>query len=363
MKQYKVLGEKEYSMGIRREEIILRDNRVCECIILTNSKGAFVEVLTLGGILKSVNVADAKGKIENVVLEYEDVNTYIENPGYINAIIGRTAGRIHQGRFTLNDKIYELQQNENTHTLHGGSSGFDKKIWHVESLEKNELLCVTLGYTSNDLEEGYPGTLKVKVTYTFSEDNVLGIDYEAIADQDTLVNLTNHVYFNLSGNGKRPITNQQLRIKSDFICELDNESIPTGKLLEVAKEKVFDFNEGKLIGRDIEENHMQLQYTKGYDHPWLIKEGNDCVVMYDSDSKRKMQITTDQKAVVVYSMNYTNPSQFKGGIKDGVRYGICFETQGLPIGYDEVFKDQIILKKGDQYTHRTQFKFSCDELF
>lgn len=350
-------------MGIRREEIRLRDNRVCECITLTNSKGAFVELLTLGGILKSVNVADATGKIENIVLEYEDVNTYIENPGYINALIGRTAGRIYKGKFTLNDKTYTLQQNENTHTLHGGISGFDKQIWQVESLDEKELLAVTLGYTSNDLEEGYPGKLKVKVTYTFSEDDILGIDYEAIADQDTLVNLTNHAYFNLSGNAKRPITSQELRMKSDFICELDNESIPTGKLLEVAKEKAFDFNEGKLIGRDIEEEHIQLQYTKGYDHPWLIKEGEDCVVMYDRDSKRKMQITTDQKAVVVYSMNYTNPSQFKGGVKDGVRYGICFETQGLPIGHNEVFKEQVVLKKGEGYRHKTQFKFSCTDLF
>ena len=336
---------------------------MCECITLINSKGAYVEILTLGGILKSVNVADAMGNIENVVLEYQDVNTYIENPGYINALIGRTAGRIHKGKFTLNDQTYTLQQNENTHTLHGGERGFDKQIWNVESQEENELLAVTLGYTSDDLEEGYPGTLKVRVTYTFSEDDILGIDYEAIADQDTLVNLTNHAYFNLSGNAKRPIISQELKIKSDFVCELDEESIPTGKLLEVTKEKAFDFNESKLIGRDIEEHHIQLQYTKGYDHPWLLKEGVDCVVLYDPESKRRMQITTDQKAVVVYSMNYTNSSQFKGGVKDGLRYGICFETQGLPIGHNEVFKEHAVLKKGEWYRHKTQFKFSCNELF
>ena len=345
-------------MHIQVKEVLLKDKRKCECITLKNSQGAFIEILTLGGILKSVNVPDCVGNIENVVLEYEDINTYIENPGYINAIIGRTAGRIYKGEFTLMDKKYVLHQNDNTHNLHGGKYGFDKQIWSIESRKEEEVLAVTLGYISKDMEEGYPGTLKVKVTYTFTEDNVLGIYYEATADQDTIVNLTNHAYFNLSGNAKRSITNQELRIKSDFICELDHESIPTGKLLSVVKEEAFDFNTSKLIGKDIEKEYLQLQYTKGYDHPWLLKEGIECVKMYDPISKRTMTITTDQKAVVVYSMNYKNPSEFKGSVKNGVRYGICFETQQLPIGYNEVFKEDIILKKGDVYKHKTEFKFS-----
>nr|WP_307990679.1 aldose epimerase family protein [uncultured Niameybacter sp.] len=346
-------------MHIQVEEILLKDMRKCECITLKNSQGAFIEILTLGGILKSVNVPDSMGNIENVVLEYEDINTYIENPGYINAIIGRTAGRIYKGEFTLMDKKYVLYQNENTNNLHGGKHGFDKQIWNPEYEKEEGRLAVTLRYISEDMEEGYPGRLEVEVTYTFTEDNVLGIHYEATADQDTVVNLTNHAYFNLSGDAKRPITDQELSIKSDFICELDHESIPTGKLLSVAKEEVFDFNRSKLIGKDIEKNHLQLQYTKGYDHPWLLKEGADCVKLYDPTSKRAMTITTDQKAVVVYTMNYQNPSKFKGDVKNGVRYGVCFETQQLPVGYNEVFKEGIILKKGDIYKHKTEFKFSC----
>lgn len=343
-------------MSIKRESIRLSDERVCESITLQTTKGAYVEILTLGGIIKSIYVPNREGVLENVVLEYTDINTYIENPGYINALIGRTAGRIHKGQVTIEDTIYQLNKNEGNNTLHGGYVGIDKKIWDVVAVNE-EVSSVTLSCICADGEEGYPGTLTIRVTYTFTEEQALTIHYEAQADQDTIVNLTNHAYFNLSGNSKRLIEDHVLRIQADAICELDGESIPTGVLLPVKEHTYFDFNTAKRIGQDIDKEHAQLQQARGYDHPWVISGEGNVVEMYDEIAGRKMMMTTDQKVVVVYAMNYENPSCFTNGLENIRRYGICFETQNLPVGHNEVFKEGSILPKGKCYTQTTTYKF------
>ena len=345
-------------MATQVREVVLNDGRHCECITLKNESGAYVEILTLGGIIKSVYVPDAEGTLENVVLEYQDINSYIENPGYLNALIGRTAGRIHKGQVTLDGTTYSLNKNESTNTLHGGVVGIDKKVWKLVEVKESPL-SVTMACSCEDGEEGYPGKVDIQVTYTFTEDNALKIFYEGETDKDTVLNLTNHAYFNLAGNGKTRIEDQLLRVQADFVCELDEESIPTGKLLAVAEEKVFDFNEMKPIGQDIEAPHHQLQLTRGYDHPWLIKGEGEVVELYDPISKRRMTVETNQKVVVIYAMNYENPSKFTNGLEDTRRYGICFETQNLPIGHGEVFKEGSILKKGEKYIQETVYKFSC----
>lgn len=344
-------------MSLTREAITLNDKTEIECITLKNNKNMSVEILTLGGILKSINVPDKNNIVENILLEYQDINTYIENPGYINALIGRTAGRIHKGTFTLKETSYKVTSNQLENTLHGGAIGLDKKVWSAKDISHNHTTALELTCTSPDGEEGYPGNLDIKVTYSLSEDNALTITYEALSDKDTLVNLTNHAYFNLSGNAKRDILTQILTIKGDAICELDEESIPTGTLLQVKKHSAFDFTAPKPIGQDILVEDPQLKLTLGYDHPWLLNGDRVDVTLYDALSGRKMDVSTNQKAVVVYTMNYENPSLFTNGKENLVRYGICFETQALPIGYNECFKEDCILVAHEKYTHCTTFKF------
>ena len=339
-----------------RTEVVLNDGRTCTCITLKNATGAYAEILTLGGIIKSIYVPDAEGTLENVLLEYTDVNSYIENPGYLNALIGRTAGRIHKGEVTINDTTYQIAKSEGNNTLHGGMVGIDKKIWQiVEASEKS----VTLGTSCADGEEGYPGNVTIRVIYTFDDNNAFTLHYEAETDKDTLINLTNHAYFNLSGNAKRKIEDHILRVQADEVCELDEESIPTGKMMSVKEETVFDFNTPKRVGAEIDREHPQLKITRGYDHPWLLKGEGAVVEMLDETSKRYMTMTTDQKVVVIYAMNYENTSHFTNGEANTRRYGICFETQNLPIGHNQVFKEGSILRAGDQYTQTTTYTFGC----
>ena len=338
--------------------ITLKDGRKIDCITLCNANGMEVEVLTWGGIIKSIKVPDRKGLVENILLEYKDVETYLTNPGYVNALIGRTAGRIHKGKFTIGNKDYKVNINERTHTLHGGNEGFDKKIWNARNVSDDGACAVELSYYSPDKEEGYPGNIEAKVTYALRDDNSLTLEYEAVSDQDTVLNLTNHAYFNLSGEGKRSITDHELMISASHICELDEESIVTGQLLDVKEHKAFDFTKPKALGIDMEQEHIQLKFTEGYDHPWVLDEGK--IQLYDPVSGRKLEITTDQNVVVMYAMNYNNPSTFTNGMSNLIRYGICLETQNFPIGHNQCFLDKVVLPANQKYTQKTKWTFTVE---
>jgi len=345
-------------MKMKQKTITLKNGVNIEMITLSNTQGMEAEILTLGGIIKSIKAPDRKGKLENILLEYEDINTYIENEGYINALIGRVAGRINLGEFTLNDVKYKVNTSEGNHTLHGGLEGFDKKIWKAKDVSTEEASAVEITCFSPDGEEGFPGNLEVKVTYVLNNDNTFDILYEAVSDKDTLVSLTNHGYFNLSGNGERPIADHEMMIKSSSICELDFESIATGKTLNVDEHTAFDFKTAKKIGQDLNQNHIQLKNVNGYDHPWILDQGEDCVVLYDEITGRQLEITTDQEMVVVYTMNNEHPARFTNGKKDLLRYGVTFETQGYPVGYKETFKEHNILKANEKYIQTTKWKFT-----
>lgn len=326
--------------------------------LMVNDVGMKVEVLNLGATLTKILVLDKEGNFENVVLEWQDINVYEKNPGYIGAIIGRMAGRIHKGKITLNEKTYELTKNENGNMLHGGSEGFHHKLWDGMIECRDNELRLQLCCKSNDKEEGFPGNVEVKITYILNNDNQLSIQYEAITDQLTVVNLTNHAYFNLSGNGKRSILEQEVWIDSSKMFELDNESIPTGKILSLDEECSFDFRQAKVLGRDIENDSVQLRYGKGYDHLWLLNQTNvKSIELYDPISERCMQITTTEPCVVMYTMN--NPPNEKLNIaKQEIRYGVCFETQKCAIGYDEVFKESCLLSPDVIYQSETKYKFT-----
>ena len=345
-------------MKITTREIQLENKTKIECIKLVNSKGMEVEILTLGGIIKSIRTPDKEGKFENVLIEFQDINTYIENPGYINALIGPTAGRIHKAQFTLKGKEYKLEKNDGNNSLHGGVKGLDKKNWGYKDVSNKQGPAVELSCIRPNGEGGYPGKLEVKVTYSLSHDNTFTIYYEGISDEDTLVNLTNHGYFNLSGDAKRPVTDQELTIKSRYVCELDSENIVTGELLDVRDHSAFDFTVAKAIGKDIDQDHVQLNDRKGYDHPWVLDHGQGAVTLFDPISRRQLEVSTDQKVVVVYSMNAAVPAKYTNGKENIIRYGITFETQSYPIGHKQCFKDHSVVVGNEKYTQKTSFKFS-----
>lgn len=322
---------------------------------LANDNGMEVSVLNIGATLTRIITPDKDGKLENVILHWMDVANYEQNPGFFGAVVGRVAGRISKAKVTLNGKAYHFTVNENSNILHGGN-GFHSKFWTVEDQTTPHSAKVKLSYFSKDGEEGFPGNLNAYVTYSLNNDNELTVEYDADTDQTTLVNLTNHAYFNLSGDGKRSILEQEVYIDSDSIFELDEESIPTGKMLSVDDETAFDFRVPKTIGQNINDDSIFLKYGKGYDHLWKLNQGNKAIRLYDAISGRTMEVTTTEPCVVMYAMN--NPSSYELNIsKQDIRYGVCFETQRSAIGYNEVFKETCILEPDKTYHAATTFKF------
>lgn len=325
-------------------------------ILLENEKIS-LELLNVGATLERLCVQDKRGVKENIVLTYKEEENYINNPSSLGAIVGRVAGRIGGASFKLNEVTYNLDKNNNDNCLHGGEHSFNKKIWNYSYKEEGDKLIATFTYFSKDGEGGFPGNLKTTVNYILQGEK-LSVEYEAISDKDTIVNLTNHSYFNLSGNSKRTVLDEKLFIDADKICELDEYLIPTGNLLPVEKTP-FDFREVKKIGEDIDKEDVQLKIGSGYDHPWVLNKKSDYdAMLIDEVSGRVMKVKTDQKAVVCYSMNFPDELPLDKGEVAKKHDGICFETQSLPIGYDDCFLDYIVLKAGNKYTQNTSFEFS-----
>ncbi|MBX7322612.1 galactose mutarotase [Clostridium chauvoei] len=325
---------------------------------IRNSKGFGINVLNYGGIITDVIVPDKNGNLENVVMKYKDINVYLENPSYYGALIGRTSGRICGGEVKLNDKLLKLNKNYGANQGHGGNTGFDKKIMEASTEILENEAYVELKCFSPNNEEGYPGNLNVTVRYTVTEDNTFKITYKGISDEDTLLNLTNHSYFNLSGNQRGDILDHHLYIDSDFLVELDETQAPTGKLLNI-NGTAFDFTIPKLIGRDIEEEDPQLKIGQGYDHPWILNGGNKIKLrLYHKSSGRVMDVFTNQKSVVLYSLNFPDEEILESGEKPKRRGAIAVETQSPPIGKDSCFVNHYFLKKGEEYNKETIYKFS-----
>lgn len=315
-----------------------------------------VEILNLGGIITKIIIPDKYNNFENVVVGYKEIESYIENPSYLGAIIGRTSGRICEGNVTIDDRQYSLAKNYNPHHGHGGNVGFNKKIWEVNVIEDKNNITLRLSTISKDKEENYPGNLDITVIFKIYEDFTIEQIYECKCDKTTLVNLTNHSYFNLSGNIKSPITTQYLTIDSDYILELDETCAVTGKSINV-KDTAFDFNNMKCIGKDIDCDNEQIKIGNGYDHTFLLNK-NRKIHLEDRVSKRVLDISTDQKSVVVYSMNFPDDFKLYNGKKAQRRFGICFETQAPPIGRNMCFIKDSILNKDEVYKQKTVYKFS-----
>jgi len=300
-----------------------------------------VSILNLGGIIHEIKMPDREGKIDNIIHGFKNIEDYQRNDAYFGALIGRTAGRIAKGQYAINGTDYSMETVDRGNGLHGGLNGFDKKYFECHQ-EENSL---TLVYHSVDGEEGFPGNLDVTVVYTLKEDELI-IEYKGVSDQDTLLNMTNHSYFNLEPS--KSILEMKLELESDYLVEIDASSIPTGRFLDVSNTP-FDFRSGKLIGKDINDEHIQLQRANGYDHPWIIK-GN---LQLSSANGRKMIVTSDQPCVVLYSYNFP--------ILDHKKYaGLAIELQAEPDGIHHNAFSNSILKKGETYTQKTVYKFMVE---
>ena len=324
-------------------------------ITMRNKNNIQLKLMNYGALIIELLAPDREGNIENIVLSFEDAKDYIKNVPYFGAVIGRTSGRIGGASFMLSGKKYELGRNAGINNLHGGTGGFSFKTWDYSISEEDNKASVEFTYFSKDLEEGYPGNLTAKVIYTLTDENELITEYYASSDKDTICNLTNHSYFNLSGNYKRKVTEQYLKIKADSFLETDENLVPTGKLLDV-KDTPMDFNDQKLIGRDVGKDYQPLKIANGYDQPWLLSDSEAQMELYDEKSGRKMTVSTTYPCVVVYTYNFANNEKLMYG-KAGSKFdGICFETQYEPDGINHQGMHPAILTAGSNFRERTVFK-------
>lgn len=328
---------------------------------LTNKNGMKVEVINFGGIITSLTAPDKDGKYEDVVLGYTKPEDYFNgNPYYFGAIIGRFGNRIANAKFNLDGKTYNIDKNDGPNSLHGGKQGFHTKIWTVEPIGNTESPSLKLTYVSKDGEEGYPGELTTTVIYTLTKDNALEIAYEAITNKNTIVNLTQHSYFNLSGKFTQSIVDHELQINADKFLPVNETLIPSGVQKEV-KETPFDFTSMKPIGKDINSNDDQLKKGKGYDHNWVLKgSGLRTIAMaFYPKNGRVMEVITDQPGVQFYSGNFLDGKfDTKTGGKNEFRTGFCLETQHFPDSPNQSNFPSVELKPGEKYHTKTIYKFS-----
>lgn len=347
----------------------LPDGRQADLYIMKNASGASVEISNYGGIIRAINVPDRDGKLGNVVLGYNDVNGYLPLCGYLGALIGRVGNRIAGGECELNGEKLILAKNEGGRThLHGGNVGFDRKFWEVTPLEG---ICedhLILKYVSPDGEEGYPGTLRVMVTYTFTDGNELMIRYEAVSDKDTLCNLTNHTYFNLEGEASgHTIADHIFEMNCDTFTVVDEHCIPTGEQRDVTGTP-FDLREPVRVGDGLDKTSAdeQLSFGGGYDHNFNINDYEAglrfAVEVTDPKTGRVMNVFTDMPAVQFYAGNAlkgVNPGS--SGRVYGPREGFCLETQYAPDSINHPEFIDSVLRAGEKYDFTTIYAFDVTE--
>lgn len=331
---------------------------------LKNKKGMSVRITNYGAIITSIIVPDRKGKLGDVTLGYNDIASYtnaVDKP-YFGAVVGRYGNRIAKGKFTIDDIEYTLPINNGPNSLHGGIIGFDKVIWNAKVDNDNN--SVTLTYLAKDGEEGYPGNLTCSVTYRLTNDNSLEIDYLATTDQATPVNLTQHTYFNLKGEGQGTILDHQMMINAGRFTPVDETLIPNGKTPAV-QGTPFDFTKPKAIGRDIGAKDEQLKFGGGYDHNWVLDKGGQTGEMtlaarvYEPTTGRVLEVSTTEPGVQFYCGNFLDGRLTgKSGKKYVHRGGFCLETQHFPDSPNQPNFPSTILKPGDEYQTKTVFKFS-----
>ena len=326
----------------------------------TNANGLSMKLITYGAIMTSFDCPDKDGKMGNVTLTCPDIAGWEACGSYFGATVGRYCNRIAKGAFELDGETYTLATNNGENHLHGGDKGFDKVIWDAEAVETADAVGVTFTYTSPDGEEGYPGTLSVKATYLLNNQDELSIEFEATTDKATPVNLTNHNYWNLAGEGSGTVLDQELKLNSLFYLEVDDTLIPTGNLLEV-ENTPFDFVDFHKIGERIEQAGGD---PIGYDHCYVIDRGEaegmvTAAVVRDPASGRVMEISTTQPGIQFYSGNFLDETAGSGGFAQYNAF--CLETQHYPDSPNQEKFPTTILKPGETYSQKTVHKFSVED--
>jgi aldose 1-epimerase len=325
--------------------------------ILENNKGLTVKITNYGAILTSIVVPDKQGKFEDIVLGFDNIEQYQGSHPYFGAVCGRYANRIAKGEFVLDGKKYSIHKNNGNNALHGGLKGFDKAIWTAEQINEGNRVGVKLLYLSPDMEEGYPGNLKTEVTYLLNDINELSINYRATTDKPTVLNLTNHSYFNLN-SCSTPILNHILFLNSEKITEVNNETIPTGKIVNIIG-TAFDFTKPKSIGNDIN------KISSGYDHNYVINKPPEqmkiAAKVIEPDSGRTMEIHTTAPGVQFYTANYLDGTiKGKNGITYQKHFAFCLEAQNFPDAPNHENFPTPVLRPGQEYSQTTIYKFNIE---
>jgi aldose 1-epimerase len=335
------------------------DGRPVELYTLTNANGMSAGIITYGGTLVTLTAPDKTGKFGDVILGFDDIAGFEKGTAYFGALIGRYGNRIGKAQFSLDGKTYKVPANDNGNSLHGGTKGFDKRVWTAKPGTGAEL---ELTYVSKDGEEGYPGTLTSKVVYSLTEKNELKIDYTATTDKPTVVNLTNHAYFNLAGPGEGTILNHEVTINADRFTPVDSGLIPTGELRPV-KGTPFDFTKPTTIGARIDQNDEQLKFGKGYDHNWVLNKGagglTKAAEVHETKTGRVMEVWTTEPGLQFYTGNFLDGSLKGKGKSFPHRGAFCMETQHYPDSPNKPSFPSTTLKPGQTYKTTTLYRFTA----
>ena len=337
------------------------DGREADLFTLRNATGMVVKITNYGGYIVSWTAPDKAGKQEDIVLGMPTFADYLKGTPSLGPIIGRYGNRIGGAKFSLDGQEYTLAANNGSNHIHGGPIGFDKRLWQATPIDGSEPALI-LNYVSKDGEEGYPGNLAVEVRYTLQKDNALRIDYKATSDKATVINLTNHTYFNLSGL-KRDVLNQELMIRADKCLLTDAKQIPTGEMQSVAGTP-FDFRKPTAVSEHINDTtNTQIQYGHGYDHCWVFTDGSKSLklgaTVYEPISGRFMEMYTTEPGVQIYTANHLNGKLTGiGGVPYTRRFGLCLETQHFPDSPNHPNFPTTVLRPGDTYRSTTVYKFS-----
>ena len=341
-----------------RKEI---DGKHTDLYVLTNSKGYEVAATNYGGALVAIMVPDRDGKVANVIQGHDNIDDVISSPEpFLSTLIGRYGNRICKGKFTLEGKEYSLAINNGPNALHGGPTGFHKRVWDAEQVAPNHL---RLHYTAEDMEEGFPGRLEMTVDYIWTDDNELVIDYRGTTDKTTIVNMTHHGYFSLAGIANPTPTIEDLicEINADHYIPIDDTSIPLGTIDSV-KGTPFDFTTPKPVGRDIDADDVQTKNGAGYDHCFVLnkKEEGECTFaarITEPHSGRTMEVYTTEPGVQVYTDNWATGYPLQHGATAPRRSAICFEAQHFPDSPNRPYFPTVVLHPGEVYTQKTEYKF------
>jgi aldose 1-epimerase len=318
---------------------------------LTNQNGVSVKITNYGGTITSIKTPDRDNDFQEVLLGFDNVQRYLDKHPYFGSTVGRYANRIAEGSFILNGRLYMLDKNEGSNHLHGGYQGFDKVFWGV-SISGDRLV---MNHISPDGDQGYPGELDVHVSFSLNQDDELDIEYRAVCDRDTMINLTNHAYFNLNGCS-RDILDHELKIYAKKYTPVGDGSIPTGEIAPL-EDTPLDFSRMTGIGKRINDSHPQLEATGGYDHNYVLESKGICAEVYDPESGRSLKVFTDKPGLQFYSGNGLDGIDGRGGVKYTKNFGLCLETQFYPDSPNNESFSDCILRKGDIYSYKTTYGF------